>query len=182
MSSVINDIDVEALKGVVEQVTADASVGVTSWGVSTTWQGGTRSDSQVSQFSVGGQAVERDFTIRVDEPLELLGTNKFANPQEYLLAAMNACMVVGYAAACSVEGIEIESLRIEASGDIDLRGFLGIDPNVKNGYDEIKYTVYIKGSGTVEQFQAVHEAVIATSPNRFNMANAISLDTNLVVE
>jgi len=178
----INDIDIEALQGVVEQVKEDSANGMTSWGLTTVWKGGTRSDSQVSSFSVGGQTIEKDFNIKIDEPIELLGTNKYANPQEYLLAAMNACMVVGYAAACSGEGIEIESLRIETSGDIDLRGFLGIDPDVKNGYDEISYTVFIKGNGTPEQFQQVHEVVMATSPNRFNMANPINLDTKLVVE
>lgn len=178
----INGIDVEALKNVVEQVTEEPAKGMTSWRVATTWRGGTRSDTQVNDFSISGQKVERDFNIKIDEPLELLGTNQFANPQEYLLAALNACMIVGYAAACSVEGIEIESLRIETSGDIDLRGFLGIDPNIKNGYDEIQYTVFIKGSATPEQFNKVHEAVIATSPNRFNMASPINLDTKLIVE
>jgi len=178
----INGIDVEALQGVVEQVKEDSASGMTTWGVTTVWKGGTRSDSQVSSFSVGGQQIERDFNIKIDEPTELLGTNEYANPQEYLLSALNACMVVGYAAACSGEGIEIESLRIETTGDIDLRGFLGIDPSVTNGYDEIGYTVFIKGNGTPEQFQKVHEAVIATSPNRFNMASPINLDTKLVVE
>lgn len=178
----INNIDVDALKGVVEQVSAEPAAGMTSWGVTTAWKGGTRSDTQVRAFSVGGQTVDRDFNIKIDEPLELLGTDQYANPQEYLFAALNACMVVGYAAACSVEGIEIESLRIETSGDIDLRGFLGIDPSVSNGYDEIKYTVYIKGNGTPEQFQKIHESVLATSPNRFNMASAINLDSTLVVE
>jgi len=178
----INGIDVDALKGVVEQVSNEPESGMTSWGVTTTWHGGTRSDSQISSFSVGGQKIDRDFNIKVDEPLELLGTNEFANPQEYLLSALNACMVVGYAAACSVQDITIDSLRIETKGDIDLRGFLGIDPDVSNGYDDIEYTVFIKGNATPEQFQAVHEAVIATSPNRFNMASPINLDTKLLVE
>ena len=72
--------------------------------------------------------MQKDFTIRVDEPLELCGTNQFPNPQEYLLAALNACMIVGYVAACALEGITLQELRIETSGDIDLRGFLGLDP------------------------------------------------------
>lgn len=98
------------------------------------------------------------------------------------MAALNACMTVGYTALCALEGIELEEIRIETRGDIDLRGFLGLDPNVKPGYDEIQYTVHIKGDGTPEQFRKIHERVIATSPNRFNIANPIRLKTDLVVE
>jgi hypothetical protein len=57
-----------------------------------------------------------------------------------------------------------------------------LDPKVKPGYEEISYTVYIKGNGTPEQFQKIHETVCATSPNRYNIANPIKLDTHLVVE
>jgi uncharacterized OsmC-like protein len=137
--------------------------------------------TKVSSYGFGKEHIKKDFTIKIDEPNELGGTNQFANPQEHLLAAMNACMLVGYVVGCSMEGIELEELRIETEGDIDLRGFLGLDPDMKPGYDEIRYTVHIKGNGTAEQFQKVHETVCATSPNRFNMANAIKLNSKLVV-
>jgi hypothetical protein len=55
------------------------------------------------------------------------GTNRFANPQEHLVA-LNACTTVGYVAQCAVRGITLESLEIQTDGEIDLRGFLGIDP------------------------------------------------------
>ena len=135
----------------------------------------------MSEYHIGGQRIAKDFTIKIDEPSELCGTNKFANPQEYLLAALNACMIVGYTAACSMQGITIDELRIETEGDIDLRGFLGIDPNVKSGYDSLRYTVHIRGDGTPEQFQQVHDVVTKTSPNRFNIGTAIALYSKLVV-
>ena len=178
----INGFDVDALRRTIEEVAKDHSKGETSWGVATTWKGGTRTDTHVTTSEIGGQRVDKDFTIKADEPLELCGSNQFANPQEYLMAAFNSCVAVGYVAACSMEGIELEDLRIETTGDIDLRGFLGLDENVKPGYDEIKYTVHIKGNGTPEQFQKVHELVNATSPNRFNIAHAVRLDSRLEVE
>jgi uncharacterized OsmC-like protein len=110
------------------------------------------------------------------------GSNDFANPQEHLIAALNACMTVGYVAQCAVRGIELESLMIETDGEIDLRGFLGIDPNVARGYEQLSTTVRIKGSGTREQFAEVHEAVMATSPNFYNMSQPIALKPALVVE
>ena len=178
----INGFDVDALRATIEEVAQDPSKGQTRWFVKTSWKGGTRTDTRVTTSEIGGQRVDKDFTIKADEPLELCGSNQFANPQEYLMAAFNSCVAVGYVAACSMEGIELEDLWVETEGAIDLRGFLGLDETVKPGYDELKYTVHIKGSGTPEQFQKVHEIVNATSPNRFNLGQAVRLDGRLSVE
>jgi hypothetical protein len=89
---------------------------------------------------------------------------------------------VGYVAQCAVRGITLQSLEVETEGDIDLRGFLGIDPRVANGYENLRYTVRIKGSGTRQQFAEIHDAVMATSPNVYNLANAVALKSTLVVE
>jgi hypothetical protein len=91
-------------------------------------------------------------------------------------------MIVGYSALCALEGIELTSLRIETEGDIDLRGFLGLSTDVKPGYDELRYTVHLKGTGTPEQFEKIHRAVMATSPNYFNVRNSVALKSRLVVD
>jgi len=181
-ANIINGIDTEAVKDLINRVANDSKEGLTSWKVSTSWKGGARTETQVDGYHIGGQYIQKDFSISTDEPLELGGTNQAANPQETLMAAFNACMTVGYVVGCAMEGVELEKLRIETEGDIDLRGFLGLDTSVKPGYDEIHYTVYIKGNGTEEQFQKVHETVTATSPNRFNVANPIQLTSEMVME
>ena len=71
---------------------------------------------------------------------------------------------------------------IVTTGNIDLRGFLGIDPAVNPGYDSLTYTVNIKGDGTPEQFQKIHRMVMATSPNFANLSRAVALNPTLVVE
>lgn len=182
MTGKINGIDTGYLKETIEAVAADPDKGMTRWNVATHWKGGTRSDTRVTSYEIGGQKVEKDYTIRIDEPEELGGSNQFANPQEYLLSAFNACMMVGYVALSALEGIELESVRIETNGDIDLRGFLGIDPSVAPGYEELEYTVHIKGNGTLEQFQKIHEMVCATAPNRHNLSKPIRMSSRLVVE
>jgi uncharacterized OsmC-like protein len=146
--AVVNGINVDDLSALIEGVRRDAAKGKTQWRVTTAWQGQTRSRSQVDGFKIGGEQVPRRFSIDVDEPCELGGSNRFANPQEYLLASLNACMMVGYVAQCALRGIMLEKLEIETHGDIDLRGFLGIDPAVPPGYDSLSYVVRIKGSGT----------------------------------
>ncbi len=179
-SQLRNGIDVESLRGSIAAIQADPAQGQTHWRVRTQWRGGTRSDTRVSGYRIGGQDVPRDFTIQADEPLELGGTNRFANPQELLLAGLNACMTVGFVAACALEGIELESLAIETSGDIDLRGFLGLDPAVKPGYDSLEVLVSVRAKATPEQLRKVHEHVARTSPNRFNVSQPVRLETRLV--
>ena len=139
--TVVNGINVDDLFALIEGVRRDAAKGKTNWRVTTTWQGQTRSRAQVEGFGIGGERVPRRFSIDIDEPCELGGSNRFANPQEHLLAALNACMMVGYVAQCAVRGITLESLEIETDGEIDLRGFLGIDPAVPPGYENLSYIV-----------------------------------------
>lgn len=81
-----------------------------------------------------------------------------------------------------MRGIELQSLEIRTEGELDLRGFLGLDPHVKPGYDEVRYTVRIKGNGTPQQFREVHETVMKTSPNYFNVASPIRMRPTLLVE
>ena len=179
---VVNGINVDDLFALIEGVKGDAAKGNTHWRVKSVWQGQTRSRAYVDGFTIGGQQVPRQFSFDIDEPFELGGSNRFANPQEHLLAALNACMTVGYVAQCAVRGITLEKLEIETHGDIDLRGFLGINSAVPPGYEALNYVVRIKGSGTKEQFAEIHKAVMATSPNFHNVSRPVDLKPTLVIE
>lgn len=178
----VNGINVAALKQAIAAIEADPPAGQTRWKVTSRWQGGTRSDHSVDGLDFGGQKVHRQFQMQIDEPCELCGTNQFANPQEYLLAATNACMMVGYATVAAVMGVNLTKLELEISGDIDLRGFLDIDRSVAPGYERLHYTVRIAGDGTQEQYEKMHEVVQRTSPNYYNISNPIELTSELLVE
>ena len=180
--TVVNGINVDDLLALIEGVRRDPAKGKTNWHVTTTWQGQARSRAEIESYEIGGEKVTRRFSIDIDEPHELGGSNSFANPQEHLIAALNACMTVGYVAQCAVHGITLESVKIETDGEIDLRGFLGIDSAVPAGYESLRYTVRIKGNGTKEEFAKIHEAVMATSPNFYSMSRPVALRPTLVVE
>ncbi len=180
--TVVNGLNVDELFALIEGVKQDNAKGKTHWRVSTAWQGQARSRSTIEGFAIGGEQVPRQYSIDIDEPSELGGSNRFANPQEHLIAALNACMTVGYVAQCAVRGITLESLMIETDGEIDLRGFLGIDPSVPRGYENLRYVVRIRGSATREEFAEIHNAVMATSPNFYNIARPVALNPVLVVE
>jgi len=181
-SSVVNGIDTDAVHELIDSVDSDPAKGMTHWRVASTWQGGTYSRAQVDGFAIGGVGVSRHFAIDIDEPFELGGGNAYANPQEYLLAALNACMIVGYTALCALQGITLEKLEITTEGDIDLRGFFGLDPSIAAGYRELRNTVVIKGDGTEEQFRKIHDMVLATSPNFYNITRAVRVAPELTVE
>jgi len=109
--NVVNGINLDDLFALIDGVRRDAAKSKTNWRVTTTWQGQTRSRAQIEGFGIGGERVPRRFSIDIDEPSELGGTNRFANPQEHLLAALNACMMVGYVAQCACAGSPSKAWR-----------------------------------------------------------------------
>jgi uncharacterized OsmC-like protein len=181
-SSVVNGIDTDAVHTLIESVEVNPPQGVTHWKVANTWQGGMHSRARVDSFAIGGNSVLRSFSIDIDEPLELGGGNAYANPQEYLLAGLNACMMVGYSALCALQGITLQKLEITTEGDIDLRGFFGLDPSIAPGYRELRTRVVIKGDGSEDQLRKIHELVLATSPNFYNVTRAVAVVPSLIIE
>ncbi len=173
--NIVNGLDLDALEETVEAINQDAGCANVQFRVKTEWLGQTRSESTVDGYRIGGKEVARSFKIVADEPHELLGANSAPNPQELLMSAVNACMMVGYVAQAAVRGIPLESCTIETQGELDLRGFLGLDDKVPAGYRRINYTVSLYGEGTAEQYEEIHAAVQATSPNFFNMAQPIEM-------
>jgi len=177
----VNGIPVADVQALIAAVSTDPSAGMTHWRVANTWEGGTKSRAQVEGFEIGGKQIRRPFSFHFDEPKEIGGTNTVANPQEYLLGALNACMTVGFVALCALHGIQIEELEIATEGDIDLRGFLGLNASVSPGYDTLTTTVTVKGSASPEEFQELFEMAVATSPNVHNISRPVALATTLHV-
>lgn len=178
-SESLNGIDLQALGSVMQEIGSDAAKAKVAFRVKSAWQGRTRSRAEVNSYTIGGERVARRFSIEVDEPFEVFGENTAPNPQEMLMSALNACVMVGYVVGASARGIRLTSVEIETEGELDLRGFLGLDPNVAPGYDRLRYTVRIKGDGTPAQFRELHETVMRTSPNYFNLSQPMPVEARL---
>jgi len=177
----VNGIDVRGLRNVADAVEGDPSKAKVSFAVDTRWTGQTGSETTITGVRVSDEGVVRSHKILADEPTQLLGSDSAPNPQELLMAALNACMTVGYVAGASVRGIKLYSLEIRTTGDLDLRGFLGLDEAVPAGYESIDYEVRISGDGSPEQFEEIHRAVMKTSPNYFNLSRPVRLNGELKV-
>lgn len=181
--TIVNDIDVGALEEFVDDIKANPAHAIIDFGVTTRWTGQMRSESRTQPIRMGnGETIDRDFVIKADEPEEILGSNEAANPQELLLAALNACMTVGYVEGAAVRGITLTRLEIETKGRLDLHGLLQLSEAVPPGYPAIEYVVRIAGDGTAEQFAEIHAEVQKVSPNYDNLARAIRMEATLEVE
>jgi uncharacterized OsmC-like protein len=171
----VNGIDLAAMDAAVRAIGDDPGCAHVGFRVRTEWKGRTKSESTVDSCTIGGRIVPRGFTIATDEPHELLGTDTAPNPQELLMSAVNACMVAAYVAQAALRGITLDSCRIETEGELDLRGFLGLDETIPAGYRRINYVVSLEGDGSRTQYEDIHQAVMTTSPNYFHMAQPIQM-------
>ena len=98
VKSRVNGLDLAALGEVVEAIEKDPKQALVGFDVTTRWTGQTRSETTVDGFTMAGERVTRQHKIVADEPCELLGADSAANPQELLMAALYACIMVGYVA------------------------------------------------------------------------------------
>lgn len=165
----INGINLEVAEKIIETVKNEPEFGKTMWRARTSWQGGTKAVSQIRQF-----------TVTMDEPSDLGGTDTAPNPVEMVLAALGSCLVVGYVLNASMLGIELKKLEIELEGDIDLPGFFGLKADVLPGYTNIRARVFIKSNATMKQLEEVHQRVISTSPVGLTLTKNVNLEVELV--
>ncbi len=178
-SHTVNGIDVAALQALAGECAENPPSAQAKFEVATQWRGGTCSESLISGFELGGKKVERQFSFSSDEPNEVGGGNTAPNPQEYLMGALNSCVLVGFVAGCAMKGIELRDLEVRCETELDLRGFLGVAP-VDPGCQSIRYTVTIDGNGTMEDYEEISKMVQATSPNYFNLSQPVSLEARVV--
>ncbi|EJN59109.1 OsmC family protein [Halogranum rubrum] len=181
--SVVNGVDVGALEGAIGAISDDPSAGMFTFKAETEWQNALKCVTTVNEFDQAGESIHtQTFTLQGDEPEQILGERTAPNAVEHLLAALGSCLSVGYAANAAAMGIELESLRFEMDGDVDLRGFLGISENVRPGYDSITCSVYIDADATEAELEQLRERVETTSPLVDIITNHVPLETHLVVE
>jgi uncharacterized OsmC-like protein len=179
--SVNNGVNVEQLGQAVEAITAESAAGQFQFRAETEWTDGLQSVTTIDDFDQAGEEIHtQEFTIEGDEPEQILGKRAAPNAVELLLAALGSCLSVGYAANAAAMGIELDALRFEMEGDVDLRGFLGISDDVRAGYNTVTCTAYIDTDASDEQLAELRDRVEQTSPLMDNIQNAVQLDTDVV--
>lgn len=153
MSKTINGVNVAELEQTIDAVKANPEVAKFRFRLNNEWMGGGHNRSTVNGFGHAAQELQRakSFLVHADEPLVLLGRDRAPNPAEYLLAALAACVTTSLVYHAAARGIKIQEVESKFEGDLDLQGFLGLDENVRNGYQTIRMTLAIRADVTDEQ-------------------------------
>jgi uncharacterized OsmC-like protein len=172
--AVINGLDTESLKNVVESVRQNWETGRITRSASVEWKGGFKSE-----------ATSRQFTAQVDMPCGLCGEDTAISPLEMVLQAYGACLTVGYAMHCAARGIKLQELKINVEGDVDLPGFLGLKaPDHLNmdslpGYKHIRVDVKMKAEADNQTLQEIHQQVVSTAPVGLTITRPVRVDATL---
>jgi uncharacterized OsmC-like protein len=98
-------------------------------------------------------------TFKVDEPEPLGGADAAANPVQYALASLGSCQAITYRIWAEQLGIELDSVTVRVEGDLDLRGFFGVDDTVRPGFTGVRIEVSVKGPEPAERYQELATAV-----------------------
>jgi uncharacterized OsmC-like protein len=150
------------------------------WRVSNTWVNGTHSRSSVQGFfGLGAEQKHRaDFTFDGDHPELFASEDNGPTPVETLLVSLASCLTAGVAAVAQNREIQLRSVSATLEGDMDVRGILGADPEVRNGFSRIKVSYNIDADASPEDIKAL----VAQSQKRSAVYDIVTNPTNVVVE
>ena len=147
----------EALRGIVTATSSAVAEDATRAGV--TFRATGRATGAVAT-----DVRSRQHEYVVDEPASLGGDDSATNPVEYALGAFIGCQVVTYRFWAAQLGIQVDDIEIDAVGDLDVRGFFGLDDSVRAGFSEIRLDVRITGPESAQRYEELQAAVDAHCP------------------
>ena len=175
-----NGVDIEFLREAREALTAEPEGAKFQWRVANTWVRGTHSQTTVQGFFGLGEEQDRprQFHFDADHPELFSAEDKGASPAEILLVALAGCLTAGIATVAQNRDVQLRSVTATLEGDMDVRGVLGIDPDVRNGYSRIKVTYAIDADCSPADIRAL----VAQSQKRSAVFDIVTNPTNVIVE
>ncbi|MDW3212596.1 MAG: OsmC family protein [Ilumatobacteraceae bacterium] len=174
-----NGVNIEALRGARQHLTDAPELAQFAWRATCEWVSGTHSRSTVTGFSGLGQdhAHRQPYTLDADHPEVFASEDNGVTPPEMVLAALASCLTAGVATVASHRGVQLRSVTATIEGNMDLQGILGIDSDVRNGYDGIKVTYAIDADAS----NADIEAIVAQSQKRSAVFDIVANPTTIDV-
>ena len=175
-----NGVDIDFLRQAREMLGAEPAGAQFKWRVTNTWVRGTHSQSSAQGFFGLGEEQERAtaFQFDADHPEQFSADDQGASPTEIVLVALASCLTAGVATVASNRGIQLRSVSATLEGDMDVRGVLGVDPEVRNGYSGIRVTYSIDADASPEDIKAL----VAQSQKRSAVYDIITNPTQVTVE
>ena len=179
-TSVNNGVNVDALLAAREVLKGAPEAAKFTWRASCKWQNGTHSLSKVEGFhGLGAEHKHKtEFSFETDHPEVFASEDLGATPVELILVGLASCLTAGVAAVAQNRGVQLRSVEAKLEGSMDIQGILGIDSDVRNGYDDIKVTFHIDADASKQDI----EAIVAQSQKRSAVFDIIANPTNISVE
>ena len=175
-----NGVNVEALLGARTALAEAPQAAQFQWRATCEWQNGTHSLSTVEGFfGLGEEQHHRTSrSFDADHPEIFASEDNGVTPVEYVLVALASCLTAGVASVAQNREIQLHSVSATIEGGMDVRGILGMDSDVRNGFSDIKVTYKIDADATSDDIKAL----VAQSQKRSAVYDIITNPTNVSVE
>ncbi|HKX76809.1 MAG TPA: OsmC family protein [Acidimicrobiia bacterium] len=174
-----NGVNVQALLDARTALSETPQGAKFTWKAATQWVNGTHSQSEVAGFyGLGGDQRHRStFIFEADHPEVFAAEDNGATPVEFVLVGLASCLTAGVAAVAQNRGIQLNSVKASIEGDMDILGILGGDPEIRNGFTDIRVHYEIDADATSEEI----EAIVAQSQKRSAVFDVLTNPTNVTV-
>ncbi|MCH7637622.1 MAG: OsmC family protein [Proteobacteria bacterium] len=179
-TSVNNGVNVAALLEAREALTQTPEAALFKWRASCNWENGTHSSSTVESFFGLGEEQKhvREFTFDADHPEVFASEDKGATPVEMVLVGLASCLTAGIASVAQHRDIQLNSVKATIEAPMDIQGILGIDSDVRNGFEGVTVKYEIDADASQEDI----EALVAQSQKRSAVFDIVTNPTNVTVE
>jgi uncharacterized OsmC-like protein len=180
MTTVTNGVNVQALLEAREALKGAPEAAQFTWRASAKWNEGVHSTISVQSFFGLGQeqAHQEQSVFEADHPEVFAATDKGITPIEFLIVGLASCLSAGVASVAENRGIKLHSVEATVEGQHDIRGILGADSDVRNGFNDITVTFTIDADASRQEI----EALVAQSQKRSAVFDALTNPTNVTVE
>src|SRR5215468_7791259 len=180
MTTVANGVNVQALLDAREVLKGAPEAAQFTWRATSRWNNGVHSTTKIQNFFGLGQEQKHkaEAAFEADHPEIFAAQDNGITPIEYLLVGLAGCLTAGVAAVAQNRGIQLRSVESTVEGGHDIRGMLGVDSDVRNGFNDIKVTFTIDADASRQEI----EALVAQSQKRSAVFDAITNPTDVTVE
>lgn len=178
---VVNGVNVYQLANTVDAIRRHPELARFQFRLRNEWQEGAYNVSRIKEFHGGCQedaTRTSAFYYSNDAPEALMGEDHGANPLEFLLHALAGCLTTSLVYHAAARGVEIDEVETRFEGDLDLQGFLGLRPDVRNGYERIRVTFRVKADADPQTIEDLVQLAQQRSPVFDIVTNGVPVDVN----
>ena len=182
---IINGVNVDQLFGTLDAVKEQPSLATFQFRAQNRWIDGAHNQSTIQDFYGAGQEDEsrsEAFVIDAGEPAILVGNDTGPNPAELLLHAIAACLTTSLVYAASARGVNLTSVESTVEGDLDALGALGLNDEVRNGFQQIRVSFRVAGDATDEQLRAIVDNAQRRSVVFDSITNGVPVAVDVTID